>query len=252
LSAASTLARAGKSVLVIEQRPNVGGYMSSFKRKDYHFEISHMAMESLGPGGHTHDLMTELGIVDKLNPIKLDPMYRIVYPNSTIDIPADPEKYKRLLIKLYPHEEKGITDLFDDLKSIYKCIEIVFPLKRGDYLSYMWAVITNPLPFWTLLKYKDARFFERIHEMILDYIKDPELLLTLCLYAGGLGADHLNLSGAVVAGFLAVVHYGGYYYIEGGGSMISRALVQNIEKNGGKILLSTRAEKIIIKDNRQF
>lgn len=247
LAAASTLARAGKRILLIEQRPVVGGYMSSFKRGDYNFEVSHMAMESLDSGHHTRDLMIELGIMDRLSYVRLDPMYRIIFPDSIVDIPADPDKYKEMLEKQYPREADGIDDFFDDLESIYTFASIVFPMKRGDYPGYIWSALTHPVSFWPLLKYINSTF----PEVIMDYnIKDPKLLMTMCMYAFGMGGDIINMSGVVAMGFLSVLHYGGYNYVLGGGTAISKALEDNIRDSGGEILLSTRVDKILIENGR--
>ena len=96
LGAASQLARAGKKVLVIEQHYRPGGYMTDFKRGDYTFEVSLHAMDNLNPGRVIETLLKDMGIYDKLKPVKGDPIYRSYYPDaSTFDLPADVEKWKR-------------------------------------------------------------------------------------------------------------------------------------------------------------
>ena len=59
LAAATRLSLAGKKVLLIEQHSKVGGYMSSFERGDYTFEVSLHAINGLdpetgGPAGAAH------------------------------------------------------------------------------------------------------------------------------------------------------------------------------------------------------
>jgi len=99
LGAAAELARNGKKVLVLERHSKVGGYMTNFKRGPYTFEVSLHAMDGLNRDGWTRSIFEELGIMEKVKPVKLDPMYRTVYPDFTLDIPAAPSAYKELLKK---------------------------------------------------------------------------------------------------------------------------------------------------------
>ena len=66
LSAASKLSMEKKKVLLIEQHSKVGGYMGSFKRGDYTFEISLHSMDGLEPGaGRNIKVFKDAGIYDK-------------------------------------------------------------------------------------------------------------------------------------------------------------------------------------------
>ena len=131
LSAASQLARAGKKVLLIEQHYRVGGYMTNFSRGDFRFEVSLHAMENLNAGEMNTKMFRKLGIYDRLKPVKLDPLYSVIYPELDMVIPADVEEYKRRLIEKFPHEKEGIEEFHATVKRIHTAIDISMRLSWG-------------------------------------------------------------------------------------------------------------------------
>ena len=69
--------------MLLEQHHKVGGYMTSFKRDPCTFEISLHAFDGLDPEcGMNINLFKDLGIDEKVDPVKMDPMYRAVYPDG--------------------------------------------------------------------------------------------------------------------------------------------------------------------------
>ena len=97
LAAATRLTLAGKKVLLIEQHSKVGGYMSSFERGDYTFEVSLHAINGLDPEkGLLIPLLKDLGIHDKIKPVRLDPMYKAFFPDFSMVVPADAEEYRKI------------------------------------------------------------------------------------------------------------------------------------------------------------
>ncbi len=97
LAAGARLARAGMSVLLIEQHSKVGGYMSEFYRGDYTFEVSLHGMDGLDSGGLHATLLDRLGIVNAIAPVRLDPMYHAVYSDFELTVPADISAYLLIL-----------------------------------------------------------------------------------------------------------------------------------------------------------
>ena len=114
LGAGATLSQAGVKPLILEQHDKPGGYMTTFDRGDYRFEVSLHMMDGLDQGGLTRDLFQRLGILDRVKIVKFDPLYRSVHPDLTIDVPADLDAYLEILKKSFPHEAQGITNLFQD------------------------------------------------------------------------------------------------------------------------------------------
>ena len=86
LSAGATLSRAGVKTLVLEQHDRPGGYMTAFNRGDYRFEVSLHWMDGLDPGGWTRELFHNLGILDRVEPIKMDHIFRLMGPDFSFEI----------------------------------------------------------------------------------------------------------------------------------------------------------------------
>ncbi len=246
LGAAATLTRAGKSVLVIEQHDRVGGYMTNFDRGDYRFEVSLHALDGLDPSGLNYDIFKQLDIYDRIKPVRLDPMYRSVYKDMTVDVPADTEAYKALLKEKFPDEADGIDDLFVMLDRIYMAMDAGMKIMMGDTMSGLWGAVKHPVANYTLLKYWLGN--HSAAEMLADFTQDEELVAVITQLSGFLGDGPEGISGLVFAVMWNSYHRDGYYYFEGGSQSISDALAEVIKENGGEIKLNTMVTKILVEE----
>ncbi len=249
MSAAARLSLDGKKTLVIEKNDKVGGYMTNFKKGDYIFEVSMHSIDGFNEGWFNRKMFKKLGILDKMKPVKMDPMYRALYPDMTVEIPADIDAYMALLKKMFPHEVEGIDDLFDTLDDIMTAQNCGMHFTTGEYVTGIFKSLINIPSFITFYKYLDSTLTEFLDE----YVKDEKLISMITQLTGLLSDAPEKISGIVFAAALNQYHKGGYYYFEGdgdgGGShAVISALESIIKENGGDILLNTMATKIIIKD----
>ncbi len=249
LASAAVLSQNGYKVLLLEQHYKVGGYMTSFERGDYTFEVSLHAIDGLDPGGMTRGTFEAVGIMDRIKPIRLDPMYRTVYPHHDLKVPAAPEEYKKLLQRNFPHESEGIEDLFDTMYKIEKTMSgltgMVGDKEMKDRLKDA-SVLFKPWVYWPVMKYWN----KTLSEMLSDFIQDPELIAIFTQLSGYAGGEPDNVSAIFFSAMWASYHVGGYYYFEGGSQSISNAMAEVIEQNGGDILLQTLATKIVVEDGK--
>lgn len=240
LSAAARCSKEGLKALVIEQHDQVGGYMSGFERGDYRFEASLEAMD--GMGVLTFD---KLGIKDKVKAYKLDPVYKASFPDFEFVVPADVEEYQKKLIKTFPHEEEGINKLFSTFESIKTTMENLFSLQDGTNItSSLASLIFKPWNIWPVVKYWDSN----CTDMLNEYIKDQKLIAVFTQLMAYTGINGDNVSGMLFAMMWNSYHHHGFYYFEGGSHAVTKACAEVVKENGGKVLLSTLATKIIIKD----
>ncbi len=246
LSAASQLARAGKKVLIIEQHYRVGGYMTNFSRGDFRFEISLHAMENLNAGEMNTKMFKQLGIYDRLKPVKLDPLYSVIYPGLDMVIPADVEEYKRRLLEKFPDEKEGLEEFHATVKRIHTAIDITMRFSRGEYLDGFWEFIKQPWVFGTFMWHFDST----INEFLGQYFKDDLLIGVIAALGCFLGGEPDRISGLVFAIMWGGYHEGGYYHFIGGSQSITDALEAMYKENGGELLLSTRVTKILIEDGK--
>jgi all-trans-retinol 13,14-reductase len=244
LAAAARLSRAGMKVLVIEQNSKVGGYMGSFTRGPYFFEISLHGMDGLNPDGLHEQTFEALGIIDKVVPLQLDPMYRAVFPDFAIDVPADPDAYMQLLQQQFPHEAEGIFDLFQTMNSLYNGMQFFVHLYEGSWLE--------ALPHYNAADIEKLSRYQNVplSDMLQEYIADEQLIAAFTQLAsyGGLPPDALSAQFFTL--FWNSFHRGGFYYFAGGSQSVAAALAEVVEEHGGRIMLSTKAEKIVIKRGR--
>lgn len=247
LAAAARLARAGKKVLVLEQHSKVGGYMTNFQRGDYTFEVSLHAMDGLDePGGMNRAGFRALGILDKVQPVKLDPMYRAVFPDFTIDVPAEAAAYQALLQEKFPEEAEGIAALFANQRTINRAMQAMIGLAGEERGKSLREILFHPWIFWPVIKYWNAT----LSEMLDDFIHDPKLIAVFTQLSGFAGAEPNRVSALFFSVMWNSYHLGGYYYFVGGSQSVSNALAEVIQENGGEIKLNTLVTKIVLEGKR--
>lgn len=246
LSAAARLSLAGKKVLVIEQHDRVGGYMTRFEREPYAFEVSLHAFDGLDPEGFNHRIFEKLGIMDKVKPVRLDPLYRSQFPHFALDVPADPDAYLALLKERFPHEKDGFDNLFNAMGHINKVMQGGMYIANGEYGKGFMTSLKHIRSFLTFFKYRDAA----LSDFLDDYLSDPEAKTVFSQLTGFLGDQPDKVSGMVFAIMWNSYHRNGYYYFEGGSQSVSDALAAVIEENGGTILLNHLVTKIIVEKGR--
>ncbi len=247
LSAGARLALAGKKIIVIEQHYKVGGYMGAFKRGDYTFEISLHAMDGLDPeNGAWTPMLKELGVYDKLKPVKLDPMYKAYFPGFEMTVPADAQEYKKMLLERFPHEKQGIEDYWSAIGSIHEIIAGGNQIMQGNYLSGLWQVMTSPVGLYEIASCMGITMSDFLNR----FFKDKALLTVMTCYTCMLGNGPDKIAATIFAGMWDTYHKGGTYYLEGGSKTMSEGLAEVIRSNGGEILLSTRVTKVLIKDGK--
>ena len=240
LAASAMLARQGKKVVLLEQGAKVGGYMTAFERPPYTFEVSLHTMDGLNEGGRSRLLFEQLDILDRVKPIRLDTAYRAVFPDVSIDVPADVAAYRSELERLFPAESEGIDEFFTIMRDMYTAVRWKNLDNAGDRKGAGEAVAANPR-FWTVFfRWGPSSFGD-----LLDHCtEDPKLQAVLSWLSGYIGASPDQIPAMQVMGMWASYHRDGFYYFEGGSRSVSEALADVVLENGGEIQLGARAAKI--------
>jgi len=249
MAAAARLSLEGKKVLVIERNDKIGGYMTNFKKGDYFFEVSMHSMDGFNEGFFNRDMFRKLGIFHMVKPIMNDPMYRALYPDYTVEIPADINEYLKLLKEKFPHESDGLDRLFNTLEKFDRAMACGMHFSSREYAVGLLKMLMNIPAFITLGKYWKST----LTDFLDDYVKDQQLISMITQLTGLLSDGPEKISGMIFAGAFNLYHRGGYYYFEGdgegGGSRaVIRALESVVKQNGGDIILNTHATKIVIRD----
>ncbi|MDP6377865.1 MAG: NAD(P)/FAD-dependent oxidoreductase [Pseudomonadales bacterium] len=229
LSAAATLAKAGRKVLVLEKHVYAGGYAHHFPRRVkgtrivYDFDVALHQTGNLIPGRPTWRALKKLGVLDRIRLREFSVAYRTIGPAHDFEVPARADEFRDRLIATYPHEKQAIAELFDTMAKIDN---------EDQDLS--------------------AQALESINLSLKELIdahgvQDERVNSIFCTLWGYIGSIPSLVSAFLFAHMWCSFHHGGCFYIEGGGQSLSDAFVDIIETHGGTV--RRRNEVVAINTN---
>jgi prolycopene isomerase len=233
LSAAARLSRAGLRVLVLEQHVFAGGYAHHFLRRVrgtkvvYDFDVALHQTGDLIPGRSVHRMLTDLEVLPQLQLNRFDVAYRSRGPRHDLQIPADADAYEALLCELYPEQEKGVRGLFQHLR------EIDEPGEGGAPSAAAFGVMDLSLK-----------------QLLDQHVTDERIQGIIATLWGYLGLVPSEISAFLYARMWSSFHFGGCFYVKGGGQALSDAFVRVIEGHRGKVLLRTEVTRIETEQGR--
>jgi phytoene dehydrogenase-like protein len=214
------LARAGKSVLVLDHHYLPGGCCTAFPRKNYTFDAAVHHIGACGRYGIVGQVLSRFGL--SLRFVRLDPMDHLVFPDCEFPIPADLDCYAEELGRRFPEVKNKIPEFFTDLVRLYRQI-----LKRQGSL---------------LERYRGATF----ERMLADYFDDHGICRILGAQWGYLGSPVEEISAVGMCQMLVSYLKDGAYYPMGSTQAFSDALAQNLLDVGAHVLLKNRVSEILI------
>jgi all-trans-retinol 13,14-reductase len=243
LAAAATLALAGVDVIVLERHYKVGGMMVTFQRGDFTFEASLHGYDGLNEvGGGNVTMFKNLEIWDRLRPIRLDPMYRAIFPEHDLEIPADVDDYLALLQEQFPDEAEGLERLFAEMERRNEALSVGLAVMAGEELP-------EDFDYSVLLELQEMMEMT-LTEFVGQYIQDERIISIWTQLCGFAGTEASRLSAVFFMALWNSYHHGGYYYFEGGSQSIVDAMAEVILENGGRIELNTEVVDIAIDGSR--
>ena len=242
LSAAASLAKSGKTVLLLEKHNVPGGYASSFMRGRFEFDASLHALSGVGAGdikGPLWMLLDEYGITDKVNFIPIPELYRCVLPELDVTVPVGRENFEQTLCDRFPAEAQGIkrfsAAIFDFAGEA---------IGAGLLDKGVEGMDLSKLP--TMKAYLGKSMAEVSASMIEDE-KARAVLGQLCHYLGQPPSKTDFLPYAMAA--MSYLSFGPVH-IKGTSQALSQAFVDVIEEHGGQVRLNNGASRILVSDER--
>lgn len=179
LSAASTLAKAGFEVTLLEKNDSIGGRARKFKAKGFTFDM--------GPSWYwmpdvfeSYFKALDKKVTDYYELVRLDPSYRVIFnENESLDIPANYVNYAELIDKI---EKGGAAKLGAFLKqAAYKyevgMKKLVYKPSRSarEFLSLQLLLDILRLDVFTSFHRHIRKYFT--NEKILQLMEFPILFL---------------------------------------------------------------------------
>jgi phytoene dehydrogenase-like protein len=245
LTAAALLARAGRSVLVVERHDRVGGYAHSFRRGRYLFDsavhlVGGCEPDGFGGGGLIDSLLTSLGVRDQCEFARIDPCYTAVYPGSVVNVPCSIEGFVR------SHTEDGHAESKALRQLLQECLDVREETKRASQLPSPFGAVTDARRFPTLVRYRRATLAQ-VLDTQLESLELKALVGTLWPY---LGLPPSRVSFLYFANMLMSYLTEGAFYCRGSFQRFADALATAINGNGGEILLKSPVRRIRVENGR--
>ncbi|HZJ47506.1 MAG TPA: NAD(P)/FAD-dependent oxidoreductase [Acidimicrobiia bacterium] len=243
LSAAGYLAKGGRKVVVLEHHSVPGGYAHEFKRRGFRFEVALHALDGAGPGGWLHPMLDDLGVLDRVEFVRLDPFYTARFSDYEITVPSDLSEYLRQLENDFSDEVDGIADLFAAIRRVAH--------DMGRFTKDRKAGIRST-PMEMMQRYPDmAMAFSQNWQAFMDrFIRDQRLQAVISALWGYLGLPPSKISAGLFALVLSSYHMSGAWYPRGGSQAMSRAMVDAIVERGGEVRFRNTVTKIDVEDTR--
>ncbi len=237
MTAAVSLANAGKRVLVLEQHYLPGGWTHSFSLEGHRFSPGVHYLGGLQEGEPMRQILEGIGVgadleFHELNPDGYD---HVVVGDQRFDIPKGFEAFRERLCERFPSERRGIERYFRFMRGIDR------EFARLVDLDGRLALLKLPFlaPRLSLSGLRPAsRYIDKC-------VKDPFLRTIL----GARSGDHgLSPARVPTAQHIAIdSHYWeGAWYPQGGGGALPKAFIRRLKAKGGEIRLRTRVERILL------
>jgi phytoene dehydrogenase-like protein len=241
LTAALALARAGRRVVVFEQHYLPGGYSQSFVLQGFRFSPGVHYVGALGPGGGLRHIWEGLGVANDLVFFELDPdgYDRVVVGNDRFDIPKGKDRFAARLKQRFPAEADGIDRYFDLIG------RMVDELGYSAPIHGLAGAAKQALHMPTILRHG----LLPLHRFLDGCTKDPFLRAILSIQAGDHGMAPSRAPTALHAG-LQGYYFDGGCYPRGGGHAIPEALIGQLQRHGGEVVLRTEVDRILIEDEK--
>lgn len=248
LSAACSLARMGKKVLLVEAHNVPGGYSTSFVRGRFEFEVALHELSGVGTRqspGPMLDYLDWLGVGQDIEFVSPDHLYRSVFPGIDVNLPPGREAFEQTLIDAFPGESDGI----------HRFLERVFALDReasalersfesGELRGL--KLLSVPMKYPNALRHLGNTYADVLYREVAD----PGARGVLSQLWGYFGLPPTRASFFYFGLGLATYIRQGASYPKGRSQMLANVFVKALERHGGEIHLNTRVERILHRHGR--
>ena len=241
LTAALTLAGKGLKVLLLERHNIPGGCATSFLRGRFEFEVALHQLSGMGGGsmpGPLRGMLAELGVLERLDFVQMDNLYRLVIPGSLdITLKADRGEATAVLKNRFPKEANNIERFFELLYGF--CTEMVSAVFLGDP-----EASRDKYPVYCRYAFKSSA------EVLDEFFTDPLLKAAVSIYWTYMGLPPSKMAFNEFATVLWAYLEFKPFHLKGGSQMLSSTLLDAFFRAGGHARFNCGVQKILVKNNR--
>lgn len=238
LSAAALTAMNGKSVLVVDQRPSPGGVCHSFEREGYTFDVGPHLLSGCGPNGVVTKHLTDLGVIDSVEFLDINPLANLRLPDFNVEVPPDTNGFIENLSKLFPETRSGVEMLFREMQQTYE--------EMGDLPSTfsLWEFLKVPVTHPVFMKYPSQTY----DTMAEDFVRDEKVNAAISGLWSYFGIPPSKMSALFWAAVMMGYLNDGGHIARGGSGKLGEAYVKGLNKHGGEFLPNHQVEEIIVEN----
>lgn len=240
LSAAASLARGGRRVLVVERQDGPGGYAHAFRRNGYVFDPAVHVTGQAAPGQFLDVYLRALGVREHCEFAILDTAWHIDFPGVRAGIEAGYEEAAESYKRLFPDEAHAIERFVDLCATITRESQQLPPRLGIRDLD----AAAERLP--TLFRYRTTLLGEVLDELFTDR-RAAAAVTALWPY---LGVPPSQLSMVDFGAAFNVIIDPGPAYCMGSFQRLADAFVAAVTRSGGDVRCGLEVARITVGDGR--
>lgn len=233
------LAKAGRSVVVLEADDRPGGFARSFTSGGCSFDRAGHAIMGGVSGAHPgsnliRQILTSLDVARDVELVPLDPLYAVFYRGERFIIPGGREPHLAALAEYFPAEAGGFRELFDLYDRIYlETTQMPVEASLRDLARMPWRY---PLTF--------RKRHSTVADMIEKRLADPMARTVHTALWPHLGLPPSRAS-AMAWGVLMAGYSDSALYPVGGFQHFADVLAEGLRHEGGELACGERVVEII-------
>jgi len=245
LTAAALLARAGRSVLVIERHDRVGGYAHAFRRRRYRFDsavhlVGGCGVRPDGSGGLIQRVLAGAGVAGACEFLSVDPFYEVAFDGERLEVPGGMDAFLELHAAQFPLERDGLVAFLSLIDDVYAQTRI------AQELESTFDILGSSDRFPALVRYHRATLADVLDASIED-VALRALLATTWPYVG---LPPSRVSFLYWANMMGTYLREGPWYCHGTFQNFANALADGVRHAGGEVLLRSAVRRIVCERGR--
>ncbi len=216
-------------------------------------EVALHQLSSMGTDekpGDLRKLFDDYGILNKIDWIQIDSLYKVNLPSKGVALPTSREGAIKVLSETFPKEKKNIEAYFEAVYNF--CDEL------DDFIGKSAKSTGEPSSMKKLLtqvafkkKYPHlAKYLMKTTDDVLnEFFEDVELQLSLSAYWCFMGMPPERFPFYILAKCTAIYIEDKPFYLKGGSQMISQALTEAIREAGSEVKFNCGVKEIIVEND---
>jgi len=253
LTAAALLAEAGLRAVVLEQHVVPGGFAHTWLRKGrdgdarpvFRFDSGVHDVSGWWDGAPVHGVLRRLGMLGRLDWRRMD--HRFVADGTIFDVPREWDAYVERLVERFPGQAEGIRAAMRDISAIHEAMYSEAPQRSG--VPGAPGTVAGMLAFARRHPLAVQWMQRPFEEFLRARVTDPAARRALASLSGYVTDSPGTVTVAAMVPLFGYYVHGGYYPAGGSGEL-ARALVEAIEKRGGRVQLRTAVERVLVESGR--